>query len=302
MSHLLSIFVAGLLARSPVQVVVGADAQEATAQPTAAELVARLADDALWFDAHEALVRAAIDGRGDEVSDALTSLEARDERPRVHERVALVVAAINRHVHAVERRARTKESVAQLRGAIESLTAATRARHDSKLDMLAEALATALEEVESTVDELEQTDPEFGEQAQLVFQFEDGTTRVLVPVGSKVPPGSRISAPKRAPGAKEPGSAVPKSDAPDEPPKSPAPEDDDPPRDDDRRGPWDRPACDAPIGDADKIEWVRPFARARELAAGTHRVLLVKPILGGSNRPFPSGRPCGGKEDCEGSW
>jgi hypothetical protein len=31
-------------------------------------------------------------------------------------------------------------------------------------------------------------------------------------------------------------------------------------------------------------------------------VLLVKPILGGSNTPSPEGVACGGKEDCEGSW
>ncbi|HEX5052891.1 MAG TPA: hypothetical protein VFZ65_14035 [Planctomycetota bacterium] len=55
-------------------------------------------------------------------------------------------------------------------------------------------------------------------------------------------------------------------------------------------------------GDLDKIEWIRPFARARELAREQHRVMLVKPILGGSNRPRPGGVPCGGTNDCEGSW
>jgi hypothetical protein len=55
-------------------------------------------------------------------------------------------------------------------------------------------------------------------------------------------------------------------------------------------------------GDLDKIVWERPFARARGLAETRNRVLLVKPILGGSNTPRPSGVPCGGKNDCEGSW
>jgi hypothetical protein len=55
-------------------------------------------------------------------------------------------------------------------------------------------------------------------------------------------------------------------------------------------------------GDLDKIVWEHPFARARELARAQHRVLLVKPILGGSNVPAPLGVACGGKNDCEGSW
>jgi hypothetical protein len=55
-------------------------------------------------------------------------------------------------------------------------------------------------------------------------------------------------------------------------------------------------------GDLDKIAWERPFARAQELARERNRVLLVKPILGGSNTPRPGGVACGGKDDCEGSW
>ena len=55
-------------------------------------------------------------------------------------------------------------------------------------------------------------------------------------------------------------------------------------------------------GDIDKIEWVRPFAAAQERARELGRVLLVKPIMGGSNKPNPDGLPCGGVDDCEGSW
>ena len=55
-------------------------------------------------------------------------------------------------------------------------------------------------------------------------------------------------------------------------------------------------------GDLDKIEWIRPFAKAHRLARDSQRVMLVKPILGGGNAPAPSGVPCGGKNDCEGSW
>jgi hypothetical protein len=55
-------------------------------------------------------------------------------------------------------------------------------------------------------------------------------------------------------------------------------------------------------GDLDKIVWNRPFARAQELARASGRVLLIKPILGGGNVPKPGGVPCGGKNDCEGSW
>ena len=55
-------------------------------------------------------------------------------------------------------------------------------------------------------------------------------------------------------------------------------------------------------GDLDKIAWERPFARAQQIAREQDRVLLVKPILGGSNTPRPGGVACGGKDDCEGSW
>ncbi|MBK8097685.1 MAG: hypothetical protein IPK26_11295 [Planctomycetes bacterium] len=55
-------------------------------------------------------------------------------------------------------------------------------------------------------------------------------------------------------------------------------------------------------GDLDKIEWLRPFGAAQQRARERKRLLLVKPILGGSNAADPSGVPCGGKNDCEGSW
>ena len=55
-------------------------------------------------------------------------------------------------------------------------------------------------------------------------------------------------------------------------------------------------------GDLDKIVWNRPFARAQELARASGRVMLIKPILGGGNVPKRTGVPCGGKNDCEGSW
>jgi hypothetical protein len=55
-------------------------------------------------------------------------------------------------------------------------------------------------------------------------------------------------------------------------------------------------------GDLDKIDWMRPFARACEIAKEQQRVMLVKPILGGGNAPKPDGVACGGKNDCEGSW
>lgn len=55
-------------------------------------------------------------------------------------------------------------------------------------------------------------------------------------------------------------------------------------------------------GDLDKIEWVRPFALAQQRARQQRRLMLVKPILGGSNVAVPAGVPCGGKNDCEGSW
>lgn len=55
-------------------------------------------------------------------------------------------------------------------------------------------------------------------------------------------------------------------------------------------------------GDLRRIEWVRPYGPAVERATSETRLLLVKPILGGSNTPDPNGLPCGGKKDCDGSW
>jgi hypothetical protein len=55
-------------------------------------------------------------------------------------------------------------------------------------------------------------------------------------------------------------------------------------------------------GDLRRVHWVRPWAKAQEESRRTGRPILCKPILGGSNTPDPSGLPCGGKNDCEGSW
>lgn len=55
-------------------------------------------------------------------------------------------------------------------------------------------------------------------------------------------------------------------------------------------------------GDMRRIQWVRPWDEASKTAAARGRLLVVKPILGGSNTPDPDGVPCGGKKDCEGSW
>ena len=55
-------------------------------------------------------------------------------------------------------------------------------------------------------------------------------------------------------------------------------------------------------GDLRRVDWIRPFDRALTRARRMKRVLIVKPILGGSNEPDPNGLPCGGVRDCEGSW
>jgi hypothetical protein len=55
-------------------------------------------------------------------------------------------------------------------------------------------------------------------------------------------------------------------------------------------------------GDLRRVQWVRPFKEALAKARQTNRVLLVKPLMGGSNVPDETGVPCGGKRDCEGSW
>ncbi len=55
-------------------------------------------------------------------------------------------------------------------------------------------------------------------------------------------------------------------------------------------------------GDLRRVQWTRPFSAAHKIARSTNRVLLVKPLMGGSNTPDPAGVPCGGVNDCEGSW
>ena len=55
-------------------------------------------------------------------------------------------------------------------------------------------------------------------------------------------------------------------------------------------------------GDANRIRWVRPYAEAVKQAKATNRLILAKPIMGGSNTPKPGGLPAGGKTDCDGSW
>lgn len=55
-------------------------------------------------------------------------------------------------------------------------------------------------------------------------------------------------------------------------------------------------------GDATRICWVRPYAEAVKQAKVTNRLILAKPIMGGTNKPKPGGLPAGGKTDCDGSW
>jgi hypothetical protein len=55
-------------------------------------------------------------------------------------------------------------------------------------------------------------------------------------------------------------------------------------------------------GDARRIAWSNDFEQVLARAKETGRPILCKPILGGSNKPDPDGVPCGGKQDCEGSW
>lgn len=55
-------------------------------------------------------------------------------------------------------------------------------------------------------------------------------------------------------------------------------------------------------GDTRRIKWTRPYAEAKKSAVARNRLILSKPIMGGSNTPDPGGVPCGGVNDCEGSW
>ena len=55
-------------------------------------------------------------------------------------------------------------------------------------------------------------------------------------------------------------------------------------------------------GDMRRVDWVRPWSKATAAAKAAGKLMVVKPILGGSNTPDPDGIPCGGKNDCEGSW
>ena len=55
-------------------------------------------------------------------------------------------------------------------------------------------------------------------------------------------------------------------------------------------------------GDSDRIQWVRPYPKAAEVSKERKRLILAKPIYGGTNTPVDGGVLAGGKNDCEGSW
>lgn len=55
-------------------------------------------------------------------------------------------------------------------------------------------------------------------------------------------------------------------------------------------------------GDAERVQWVRPYREAARASKERNRLLLAKPIYGGTNTPVEGGVLAGGKNDCEGSW
>lgn len=138
-----------------------------------------------------------------------------------------------------------------------------------------EAMELKIKAVEKVA--AQQRDALAGKNQEVSFDFElgDGTIVTVEPMegGSAKPDAKGETPTKDQPKKEEPKKEEPKKDQ-----------------------------AFAPPSDLRRVAWVRPFEAALKEARESNRVLLVKPIMGGSNTPDPNGVPCGGKRDLEGSW
>lgn len=268
-----------LLAASPAQVVVispGAPPPALAGEMGKLDLPAlkkKLADDRAWFGAARELARRAIDDE-EAVFDLIVEFCAETEKdPLVRDRSSVVVDEISRRNWMKERRARLDEAVADLKDTLAKAKAAAGPSAETKAAPVLvelETLARSLAQLEETIAALDAEDPEFGEERTIEVDFGGDEEEEAAPPAKK--PAEKKPAEKKG-AAKE----AQKQQAAESTPR-------------------------AARGDLRRVPWIRPFRDARAEAERTGRVILCKPILGGSNTPDPDGVPCGGKHDCEGSW
>jgi hypothetical protein len=241
----------------------------------------KLADDREWFAAARELGRRALDDEPAVVQLAVDFWTEMEKDPVARERGFVVVAEINRRNWKTIRRTRLEEAIADLGDVLERARKAAGQVPDAKAASVQEELDTIarkLAQLRKTVADLDEQDPESGAHEPLEFGGDDAQAQPP----TDAPPASRPHAQPEKPGdgnekKREPGEHAAARALP--------------------------PAGHAgPAGDARRVPWILPFRDALAQARRTGRVILCKPILGGSNTPDPGGLPCGGRHDCEGSW
>jgi hypothetical protein len=236
-------------------------------------LLEQLKSDREWWGANKKLVELAEGEYEMEVLEATVNLWHSCKDEAVRERTFLVPARLNRRTHFRQRRQALDEEIAGIARLSARLTAEIEKLGDAELAKGLRATAGALDlkvaRLKKTVAELDLQDPEFGPRQELTI----------------------VSGGEAGGDNDEEGPATQKTQK--APATRPARERPEAPRDDDRA---------RKAGDVRRVAWVRPFKDAMAKARETGRVVLVKPLMGGSNLPDEGGIPCGGKRDCEGSW
>jgi hypothetical protein len=234
------------------------------------KLSEQLRSDRGWWKAYRDLVKLAEGEHEAEVLEEMGNLWRACEDEAVRERTMLVPARLNRGTHFRQRREALDEELTglvRLTGRLEASIKDLKGGNEVKeLRETAAALGLKIARLQKTLAEFDDRDPEFGKPAG----------PLTIGVGDDDEEGFEV----------EPASAP--ASRPDEKGKQAEP------RDDRAKG--------LSAGDPRRVDWVRPFKDALAKARETNRVLLVKPLMGGSNVPDPAGTPCGGKKDCEGSW
>ena len=284
----LTLFIAtfGLISAMPTssQVISGGrPAEQSTTELPTDELAGLLCAEENWYPIARQLARRARHAET-EVVDALTDAVSknRDSSSTSNARMQVVLGMLNRHRHLERRRTETRKSLESLRGAAKALSDVAAAK-DAVSDTVRQAIRRVSEQIKSleeTVRELDERDPSSGNKYR-VRRVKGGW--VAERIGSKPRRSGRGGKPAKNVAPKQdktPGGGIIR-----------------------KQGPGGKKmAGDSVQGDARRINWIRPFSKASELARKSGRILYVKPIMGGSNTPAPDGVPCGGQNDCEGSW
>lgn len=246
-------------------------------------LVAALKDDRGWWDAARELGRYSGGEHEAPVFEALGELWRSTEDPVIHERFYVAFGRLAQPSHIKARRARTEELIDDVKNFLDK---AAKALDEAKSP---DAAAAAARHAKTAAVKLEQLRREMKELDDEDLRRASGERKTItISTGGD---GPDEPAPEE-----DPAPAPPEADPPAPPPGGG--------RDGDASPGAAAAAPGAPdrAGDPRRIRWIRPVAAAVEEAKAAGRVLLVKPILGGSNTPDPDGVPCGGTRDCEGSW